>query len=217
MSEPFQNDKHEQIMLIQRWKERFPSIIAGITTRRGGVSEAPYTSFNCGLHVGDAEGSVIQNRKKLTQLIDMPFESLTCANQVHGSRLYHVQKEERGRGRSSCADALDGVDALYTTDEDTLLVAYYADCVPLLFLDPVKRVIGVAHAGWKGTRLAIGQKLIAEWRQKFWSQADDLFVAVGPAIGACCYEVSEELAQEFTQEVPFAARSCVPSVREIFP
>lgn len=159
------------------------------STRLGGVSRVPYHSLNLGLHVGDEPQQVVENRQRICQALGTQLTRLVAGEQVHGDRVQTVGIAHAGRGSTSQADALPGVDALVTGEPFLLLSSYYADCVPLLFLDPVQRVIALAHAGWKGTVQNIGAKTLYHMVERHGCRTANILVAVGPAIGPCCYEV----------------------------
>lgn len=165
------------------------------TTRVGGVSLAPYSSLNLGLHVSDDPLKVVANRRRICSLLGLDVSNLVAGQQVHGDLVITVGAAEAGRGATSLDDALPGVDALVTSESTVLLSSYYADCVPLLFLDPVRRVIALAHAGWKGTVQDIGAKTVQHMVKNHGCIVEDILAAVGPAIGACCYEVDAPVMQ----------------------
>jgi YfiH family protein len=191
MGEPFVI-KDERLHITE-WEEQFPGLVAGFTLRTGGTSEPPYGSNNMGLHVGDHPENVVRNRKQLAERLGMPFESWTCADQVHGNRVCQVTAG--GSGRESLADVIPATDGLYTNQPGILLASFYADCVPLYFLDPARKAIGLAHAGWKGTVARIAEEMVNAFYQKYGTKPDDLLVAIGPSIGGCCYEVDERIIQ----------------------
>jgi YfiH family protein len=192
---------HKEVLFLGRWMDQHPWLTAGFSTRLGGRSHPPFESLNCGLHVGDRPIDVVQNRNRLILLQGFSFEQWTCANQVHGSRLHHVGVQDRGKGNASLDTAIPDVDGLYTSHRNIFLASFYADCVPLFFVDPVQRVIGIAHAGWKGTVSHIGRKMIQHWQEEFSSRLSDIQVAIGPAIGGCCYEVDDAVMDHIK---PFA-------------
>ncbi|KAF1084816.1 Laccase domain protein [Sporotomaculum syntrophicum] len=165
------------------------SVTHAFTTRLGGVSPTPYGSLNLGLHVGDELRYVVANRQRICQALGANMNWLVAGEQVHGDRVVTVGAAQAGRGAISIDDALPGVDALVTDEPLVLLSSYYADCVPLLFLDPMRRVIALAHAGWKGTVQNIGTKTVHHMLEMHGCLAENILAAVGPAIGACCYEV----------------------------
>lgn len=142
-----------------------------------------------GLHVGDAAADVVRNREAVARALNWPPEAWTCAEQVHGARVHAVTAGERGRGRAVREDALADADALITNEPNILLASLYADCVPLYFYDPVQHVVGLAHAGWKGTVQEIAKHTVEAMAQRFGSRPSDVAAVIGPAIGACCYEV----------------------------
>lgn len=159
------------------------------TTRQGGISRKPYYSLNLGLHVGDEPRHVVANRERICKELGAGIDCLVAGQQVHGNRVVTVTAAHGGRGATSLHDALPGVDALVTSEPGILLSSYYADCVPLLFLDPVRRVVALAHAGWKGTVLGIGVQTVRHMVGEYGCRAENILAAVGPAIGPCCYEV----------------------------
>ncbi len=144
-----------------------------------------------GLHVGDEPSDVVRNREAVSKALGWQLEAWTCAEQVHGAAVHVVTAGERGRGRAVREDAVADADALITNEPDILLASLYADCVPLYFYDPVRRVVGLAHAGWRGTVQEIARLTVEAMRQHFGSRPSELVAAIGPAIGACCYEVDE--------------------------
>jgi len=194
------HQEFNSLLMIDHWIRKYPWLIAGFTTRQGGISQDYYHSFNLGLHVDDDPEHVISNRKKLLQLVDFTEDQWVSANQTHSDHLYHVGKNDGGKGLHSLETALDDVDGLYTTDDDKLLTSFYADCVPLFFLDPGLRLIGVAHAGWKGTVAEIGPKLIRRWEEQFGSRVEDIQVVIGPSIGGCCYEVNDAVISHIPEQ-----------------
>ncbi|MCG8403254.1 MAG: peptidoglycan editing factor PgeF [Firmicutes bacterium] len=159
------------------------------TTRHGGVSAAPFDALNLDFKVGDDPGSVAANRKRACALIGAGFDRLVAGNQVHGNRVVTVDDSHAGRGARSETDALPDVDAMVTAVPGLVLSSYYADCVPLFCLDPVRRVAALAHAGWKGSVLRIGERTVRHMADKHGCRPGDVLVAIGPSVGPCCYEV----------------------------
>ncbi len=201
-----QSGKHLEIL---SWQERNPKMVAGFTTREGGNSSEPFHSMNMGFHVNDDPDMVQQNRKKFAESIGFPVENWVGSKQVHGSNIVKVTKNERGIGSLDFESAVPDADALYTTDEDILLTSLYADCVPLYFYAPNEQLIGLAHAGWKGTVAKIGPEMVKTWSEKENVDVSTIQAAIGPSIGNCCYEVDERVINEVK-----AALNCMddPSV-----
>ncbi|WP_025845037.1 peptidoglycan editing factor PgeF [Brevibacillus agri] len=191
MREPFVLEGEKSILALADWQAHFPGLVAGFTVRLGGESEEPYGSFNMGLHVGDDPAHVIANRKKLAEHVGMPFEAWTCADQVHGNRVCQVTAG--GAGKESLGDVIAATDGLFTQQKGVLLTSFYADCVPLYFLDPASGAIGLAHAGWKGTVGRIAEEMVKALQTHYKAKPGDIRVAIGPSIGGCCYEVDERI------------------------
>ncbi|WP_426447678.1 peptidoglycan editing factor PgeF [Paenibacillus sp. S-38] len=167
------------------------AVTAGFTTRRGGVSGEPYQGLNCGLHVDDAPEAVVENRRRLAQALGIPFEAGTYAEQVHGKEIQMVTSALRGAGIRDRDSALQAKDGFMTNEPGVYLYALFADCVPLYFYDPIRRAVGLAHAGWKGTALGIARSMVEAMSAAYGTKARDLRAAIGPSIGACCYEVDD--------------------------
>lgn len=176
--------------------------VHGITGRRGGVSEAPYDSLNMALHVGDNANDVIANRERFFAALGLDANRLVTPNQVHGDHIAVVTEAEAGRGAKSYGDSIAETDALITNTPNLPLMLCYADCTPILFLDPVHRAVGIAHGGWKGTVARIAQQTVLRMQQAFDSRPKDVLAAIGPSIGPCCFEVGEEVADKFRDAFP---------------
>lgn len=189
--EPFVRAQEVPSLLkISSWMP-FGDISAGFTGRGGGRGSAPYDSFNAALHVGDNPSTVLANRQLLAETLGFRLEDWTCGEQVHGCRVATVTAKDKGRGARSREDAFADTDGLITDVPGVLLTSFYADCVPLYFYDPVAGAVGLAHAGWKGTVLEIARMMVIEMERIFGSRPEHVRAAIGPSIGACCYEVDE--------------------------
>lgn len=176
--------------------------VHGITGRKGGVSKAPYDSLNMALHVGDEPKDVIINRERFFSALGLDAKRLVTPNQVHGDHIEVVTEQESGRGAFAYDDSIPQTDALLTNTPNLPLMLCYADCTPILFLDPVQRAVGIAHGGWKGTVARIAQKTVLRMQKEFGTQPKDLLTAIGPSIGPCCFEVGEEVSDRFRDEFP---------------
>jgi len=182
--------KEASLFLLESWTGG-GSVTAGFTGRQGGVSREPWASLNMGLHVGDDDASVRTNRMRLADALGWSYESFTCGEQVHGCAVQAISRGDAGRGRDSRATAVPDTDALMTDEPGVLLVSFYADCVPLYFWDPSRGAVALAHAGWKGTVGGIARATVEAMGSRYGSKPADIRGAVGPSIGACCYEVDE--------------------------
>jgi YfiH family protein len=165
-----------------------------VTTRAGGVSSGPYESLNLGLHVGDDQAAVLENRRRAAAALGTPLEECIYPNQVHGTAVAVVGRDDRGRGAVGMDDALEA-DALVTVETGLVLTILVADCVPLVLLDPEARVLAVVHAGWRGTVARIVDAALAAMVE-LGARPGRIVAGLGPAIGVDRYEVGEEVAEE---------------------
>lgn len=172
----------------------------GVTRRGGGISTGPYSSLNLGLHVGDEPDAVLENRRRAAESLGLPLSAMVCAAQVHGGVAEAVDASDAGRGAIEHADSIPDADALVTATPGLLLALFYADCVPVLLADPERRVIAVAHAGWRGLAANVIGNTVTVMRERFGAEPSALLAAVGPCIGPCCYEVGTEVAEAFPEE-----------------
>jgi YfiH family protein len=181
----------------------FPGINHFVSGRQGGVSPEPFDSLNLGLTVGDELERVLENRRRICSTVKVPLENLVFPRQVHGARVSVVNGRDRGRGAVSHATAVPDCDALVTNERQVALIVLVADCVPILVYDPVKHVIGAAHAGWRGTAAGVTQRVVETMTASFLSEPSDLVVGVGPAIGPGSYDVRPEVIQAFKAASPY--------------
>ncbi|MDA8124197.1 MAG: peptidoglycan editing factor PgeF [Deltaproteobacteria bacterium] len=180
-----------------------PFLTHGFCTRRGGVSEGPFASLNTGEQVGDRAKDVRRNLSAIGEAFAIPEGRLVLMQQVHGDRIEVIDD-------NGCpADPVPECDGLVTDCPGVALAVKTADCVPILFADPVRRAIGVAHAGWRGTALGIAGKLARLFQERYSSRLEDLLVAIGPAIGPCCYQVDGPVREAFAAR-PEASRLLRP-------
>lgn len=159
-----------------------------ITIRKGGVSTEEFSSLNLKKNIGDTETNVIDNQRLLASELEIDYEKLVNSPQPHGDVVEVISHDLKD---------LSKVDGFITNIIGIPLITYYADCVPLLFLDPVKKVIGNSHAGWRGTVKKIGAKTVHKMITEFGSDPKDILVGVGPSIGPCCFETGPDVVEEF--------------------
>lgn len=169
------------------------------TSRIGGVSSKPYDTLNLGFKTGDKKEDVIKNFDLICNELQIPINDLVRSDQIHKDEIRVVREEDRGKGILYESDII-GIDALITNKKNVALVTVYADCVPIFLLDPKKRAIGLAHAGWKGTVLKIGAKTVKKMIEAFGTNPKDCIAAIGPSIGKCCYEVDKGVIDKFNKE-----------------
>lgn len=154
-------------------------VLAFVTTRRSG---------NLSLFSGGPRSIVLLNRKRLAKTLNIPVSCLISADQVHKNKVAVIKH---------LPVSLKSTDAMVADIPGICLMLTTADCAPLLFYDPVRKVIGAAHAGWRGTALKIAQKTVRTMRKKFGSKPKDILVVMGPSIGPCCYAVGPDVSKEF--------------------
>ena len=166
------------------------------STRLGGVSGGIYKSLNLGFGRGDQDDCVTRNYEILCNAIGVDSQALIFSDQIHGTNIKVITEEDM-KQRSNFLKGPEGIDGLVTNLQKVPLVTLYADCVPLFFLDPIGKVVGLAHAGWRGTVNKIGEKMIKIFQERFDSNPKDILAGIGPSIGRCCFEVDEPVAIEF--------------------
>lgn len=159
--------------------------------RLHGESDIVEGTLNLALHVGDDVEKVLRNRQAFAEAIGVDAKGFTTCQQVHGSKVTLVSEELVASGAVDFANTISETDALITNLPNVPLLLFYADCVPVLFADLKSGAIGLAHAGWRGTVAAIGVKTLAAMGEAFGTKPEDVLVAIGPSIGACCYEVDD--------------------------
>lgn len=178
--------------------EKTGAVVHGFSTRLGGVSEGIFSSMNVSFTRGDQEEAVRENYRRLGAAMGFSCENLVCSDQTHTVNLRVVTEEDRGKGFVRPKDYTD-IDGLVTDVPGLVLAAFYADCVPLYLVDPVRRCIGLSHAGWRGTVGKIGKKTVELMREQYGSSPEDLVAAIGPSICQSCYEVSKDVIEKFQE------------------
>lgn len=168
----------------------------GFSTRLGGVSEGDYASLNLSFTRGDKEEAVKENFRRIGEAIGVRCEDMVFTQQTHTTNVRVATEADRGMGILRPRDYTD-VDGLVTNVPGLCLVTFFADCVPLYFLDPVKKAIGLSHSGWRGTVGKIGKTTIEMMQEQYGSNPSDILAAVGPSICQDCYEVSEDVILQF--------------------
>lgn len=174
-----------------------PGISHFVSTRGSGYSKPPFDFLNLGFHVGDSPDDVLKNRRRLAGALEMSLAQFTIAQQVHSGAVSIISKELGGKGCRNHEEAVGDTDAMVTDVPGICLMILVADCVPILFFDPSKRVIGAAHAGWRGTIQCIAQNTVMAMERAFGSLPEDIVVGIGPSIGPCCYRVGPDVISRF--------------------
>ncbi len=195
------NKKGEVVYLTYPLLEETETVVHGFTTRLGGVSKGVCSSMNLSFSRGDEEAAVYENYRRIADAVGFPYESIVCSDQTHTTNVRKVGKDDRGKGLLFSRNYHD-VDGLITNEPEVTLATFYADCVPLYLVDPVKKAIGLSHSGWRGTVGKIGKVTVEAMEREFGSRPEDILTAIGPSICQECYEVSEDVAEEFRKIYP---------------
>ena len=178
--------------------DELPGIIHGFSSRLGGVSEGFLSSMNLSFSRGDEPERVRENFRRIAESIGFSEKDLVFSMQTHTANVRRVGREDCGRGLERPVGYCD-VDGLVTNEPGVVLATFYADCVPLFFVDPVHHCIGLSHSGWRGTVGKIGKATVETMAREFGSEPGDLLAAVGPSLCQECYEVSEEVIGLFRE------------------
>ena len=194
---------HEQLVLYS-----FPHLESAgahnsVSTRHGGVSSGPFASLNVGYSVGDDSALVETNRRRLYEGAGTDVYSVVTCHQVHSTNVAYVGDGARGRGALSATNTIPTTDALMTDRSNLYLFLRFADCVPILFCDPQRKVVALAHAGWKGTVGDIVGATVKAMTRQFSCAPRDILAAIAPSIGPDHYEVKEDVAKQVRDALPF--------------
>lgn len=173
----------------------------GFSTRLGGVSKGIFSSMNLSFNRGDERTAVHENYRRIAKALDVNVMKMVASDQTHTTNVRLVTEEDCAKGILREKDYRD-VDGLITNIPGITLVTFYADCVPLFFLDPVHKAIGLSHSGWRGTVHKMGKVTLEEMKKHFGTDPKDVIAGIGPSICQDCYEVSEDVAMEFAAVFP---------------
>jgi hypothetical protein len=180
-------------------------VIHGWPTRHGGVSPGLRASLNLGVKWGDSPDNVAENRRRVALAAGYAPEQLVVTKHVHGTSVWVV-----GDAQPDPAE----FDGLVTDRPGVVLGAFAADCIPMMFADPVRRVVAAAHAGWRGTVGGIAARVVDAMRDRFGAAPANVRVALGPSIGPCCFEVGAEVVAAFAGAFGTVPGLVVPGPRK---
>ena len=187
--------------------ESLPKIAShGVFTRRGGVSTGQWSSLNTGGSVGDDPANVSANRIRAFDALGRDTVSVFDVWQVHGTRTSFAREPRHPNSHE------DKADIIFTDRPEVTLYMRFADCTPLLFVDPVKRVVGLAHAGWQGTVKGVAVAAVKAMQSEYGSNPADIYAAIGPAIGPDHYEVGENVIEAVHVSFGADAEDLLPQV-----
>ena len=189
--------KHEVPLIRFHAFDDYEEVNAFFSTRFGGESTGYLSSLNLGFERGDSLETVERNYQRICKSAGIHAGNLVLSDQVHDTKVRYVTKED------SCMEQikkkLKGIDGLVTDQREICLATSYADCVPLYFVDPIKKVIGLSHSGWRGTVGKIGKETVRVMKEHFGCDPADILAAVGPSICQDCYEVSGDVIEKFKE------------------
>lgn len=186
-------------MLVYPMLEQTNMVKHCFTTRQGGVSEGIFESLNLSFNRGDKREAVEENFRRIAKALGTEYENFVFTDQTHTTNVKRVGKEDAGKGLTRERGYSD-VDGLITNEPGIVLSTFYADCVPLYFVDPVHHAIGLSHSGWRGTVKRMGKVTLDAMKREFGTRPEDVICAIGPSICQSCYEISEDVAVEFKKE-----------------
>lgn len=173
-------------------------LVHGFSTRLGGVSQEHLSSMNLSFTRGDDRENVMENHRRFAGALGYDETRLVFSDQVHLTHFHKVTRADCGKGIVRESDIKE-TDGLVTDEPGIPIITFYADCVPLFFYDPVKKVIAMAHSGWRGTVERIGAKMVSYMEKEYGSRPQDIVCAIAPSICQKCYEVSEDVALRFLE------------------
>lgn len=177
--------------------EGISNLRCGFSTRIGGVSDGCFSSMNLSFTRGDDDSKVAENFKRFGHAVGIRCEQMVFSDQTHTTNVGIVTEDDLGKGILRPKNYKD-IDGLVTNVKGAALVTFYADCVPLFFIDEEKQVIALSHSGWRGTAGKIGLETVKIMREQFNCRPENIKAAIGPSVCRNCYEVSKDVADIFT-------------------
>lgn len=170
----------------------------GFSVREGGVSTGPYASMNLSFTMGDATENVLANYRLMAQALDVDLGSMTSVWQAHTDNIRLIGEGDKGKGIILPKES-EPCDGMITNARGVTLVTLHADCLPLYFLDPVNRAIGLTHSGWRGTQQAISIRTLEAMEREFGTVRENVRIFIGPGISRSAFEVGPEVAEAFVE------------------
>lgn len=192
--------ENETPFLSFRKYNDIPFIRHCFTTKEGGVSKDIFESLNLSFSRGDDYEAVKQNYINICNSCGFNVRNIVMSDQVHKTTVLQITKEVLSELDKDdfTKRKLNCVDGMVTNLKDVPLFTYYADCVPLYFVDVNKKAVGLSHSGWRGTSGLMGLKTVQKMVECFDTDTQDLICAIGPSICQECYEVSQDVIDEIT-------------------
>lgn len=196
-------DRHDVTWLAADGMEAVGGVAHGFSTRLGGVSQGMWASLNLGVSRGDNPDHVRENYRRFLSAIGAGEGKLAMTRQVHGGVVRTVTSAD---WKSDPYETVDyEADGLMTATPGVTLMVFSADCIPILFYDPVRKVIAAVHAGWRGTAAGIAANAVERMRDVYGCRPEDILAAVGPGIGPDCFETHEDVPNAMMAAIATAA------------
>lgn len=191
-----QYDNGTYLTHFNRLDEYNDFLVHCFTTRKGGVSTGECKSLNLGFNRNDLKDNVIRNYQLVAEALKIDFKSFVLSNQVHDNRIRVVTEDDRGKGLLKDSDII-GYDGLVTNIPNITLVTFYADCIPVFIIDPIKKAIALIHSGWRSTYKNITINALDIMMEKFNTDIKDLRIVIGPSICLNCFEIDQDVLDLF--------------------
>ena len=200
----------------------FTELTHGIFTRHGGYSEGQYRALNTSttLKAGDSIDNVSRNRQLALRTLELANYPCVTLWQIHSADIAVFDRRDEWRSdwvsssyyyQSWTPESIHKADAIITRERGIAIALSFADCSPILFYDPVEQVMGIAHGGWRGTARGIAAATVATMESQFGCRPEHIYAGIGPSIGTCCYEVSQEVQQLFMGHASFEEMPTQPA------
>ena len=187
---------------VSQW-QGYDGLLHGFMGRSGGKSSGAYAGLNVSYRVGDDNKIVSENVCDIKQAVGIHDGRIVTMKQVHGDRIIDVS-DKKIKEAGEC-------DGMVTAEVGIFLGVLTADCLPILLVAPKQKQVAAVHAGWRGTLAGIAAHAVRRFRENYAVAADEIEAALGPAIGRCCYEVGDDVAQPMMDRWGDAAQACIDS------
>lgn len=205
----FRTDTHARTPFLSfRALEELSFVVNGFSTRLGGASTGKFATMNFSYSRGDNPDHVLENYTRMAQALGVERDRMVVSWQTHTTNIRQVTRDDEGKGVITPRDYQD-VDGLISNLPGITLVTFYADCVPLYFVDPKNRAVGLSHSGWRGTVNRMGEKTLLAMKKAYGTCPEDVIVGIGPSICENCFEVGEEVVEAFQQTFASKHWSCL--------
>lgn len=177
-----------------------------VSTRISGISPEPFAGLNLSFHSDDSDENILSNHIALSKALNFDLQTLVSSRQVHSNKVGCIDHKPPKRNSFVLEHTFDGFDALVTDQLSITLIVRVADCVPIILFDPVKTILAVVHAGWKGTVAGIAKNTVKKMVETYTANPSEIQAGIGPSIGPCCFRVKKVVADAFFNQCFHAER-----------